>query len=140
MQKNIEPLNSVAWFRRIEMIANGELASTENALRHALHLLQLSPHEFRPREYQPIDEESFEGLLEAGELDSAARRLVAAPSLTVSSTENADGVEVAIRCRDLGRTLFGRGDSVAAAILQVWATCLLSLRSEPGMLNQVSAR
>ena len=132
MQDDIEPLPPDLWFERIEMIATGQLGSTENALRHALHLLQLTPHEFRPREYGTIDEESYEALLEAGDLDAAARRLVAAPTLTVSTTSSADGVEVAIGCRTLNKTIFGRGDSVAAAILQAWTECLFALESEFG--------
>ena len=132
MQQDIEPLEPEAWFERIEMIANDQMGSTENALRHALHLLQLSPREFRPREYEAIDEESYEALLESGDLDGAARRLVSAPTLAVSTTSIPDGIEVAIRCRTLDLTIFGKGDSVAAAILQAWAKCLFAMRSESG--------
>jgi len=132
MQDDIEPLAPEVWFERIEMIANGQLGSTENGLRHALHLLQLTPREFRPPEYEAIDEESYEQLLAAGELDAAARRLVAAPTLAVTTTSTPGGVEVAIKCRTRGQTVFGKGDSVAAAILQAWTTCLLALKSEDG--------
>jgi len=65
MLDEIEPLPAELWFDRIEMIERGELASTENALRHAFHLLQLTPLEFRPREYGTIDEADYEALLEA---------------------------------------------------------------------------
>ena len=61
--EDLEPLPPETWFERIEMIANGQLGSTESALRHALHMLQLTPREFRPREYGSIDEESYEALL-----------------------------------------------------------------------------
>lgn len=141
MQDDIEPLTPELWFERIEMIANGQLGSTENALRHALHLLQLSPHEFRPREYTGIDEESYEHLLEVGDLDAAARRLVTAPTLTVSTSSSPGGVEVAIRCKTLNRTILGNGDCVATAILQAWAKSLLTLRSADGSswLNQATS-
>lgn len=139
MQDDIEPLPPDLWFERIEMIATGQLGSTENALRHALHLLQLTPHQFLPREYGNIDEESYEALLEAGDLDAAARRLIAAPALTVSATSSAEGVEVAIGCRILNQTIVGRGDSVAAAILHGWTECLFALRSEFGSSGSIEA-
>ena len=132
MQEDIEPLPADLWFERIEMIANGELASTESALRHALHLLQLSPPECRPSGYVAIDEERYETLLEAGDLDAAARCLLWAPTLTVNATSTAGGVEVSLGCKSLKRTIVGKGDSVATAILQAWTKCLLTLRSKPG--------
>jgi hypothetical protein len=141
-EEDIEPLTPELWFERIDLIANGQLGSTENALRHALHLLQLTPRQFRPREYGTIDEEKYEALLEAGDLDAAARTLVAAPTLTVSATSSPNGVEVAIGCKTLNMTVHGKGDSVAAAILQAWTQCLFMLRSEPdeSWLNKASGR
>lgn len=128
LQKDMEPLPVGLWFERIELIARRDFPSTENALRHALHLLQLSPREFRPREYRQLDEGHYEALLEAGDLEGAARQLVAAPTLSVSTTSTPCGVRVAIRCNTLDRTLIGEGDSVADAILQAWSECLLMLR------------
>jgi hypothetical protein len=141
-EEDIEPLTPELWFERIELIANGQLGSTENALRHALHLLQLTPRQWRPREYGTIDEESYEALLEAGILDAAARTLVAAPTLTVSATSSPNGVEVAIGCKTLNRTIHGKGDSVAAAILQAWTKCLFMLRSDidQNWLNEANGR
>nr|WP_166180942.1 hypothetical protein [Altererythrobacter segetis] len=43
--------------RRIEMIARGELPGVENELRHASHLLQLTPQAERPAVELSIDEE-----------------------------------------------------------------------------------
>jgi hypothetical protein len=141
-EEDIEPLTPELWFERIELIANRKLGSTENALRHALHLLQLTPRQWRPREYGTIDEERYEALLEAGDLDAAARTLVAAPTLTVSATSSPNGVEVAIGCKTLNRTIHGKGDSIAAAILQAWTKCLFMLRSESdgSWLNEASGR
>ena len=129
---DIEPLPAELWFDRIEMIGRGELGPTENALRHAFHLLQLTPHEFRPREYGMIDETDYEALLEAGDLEGAAGRLVAAPTLIVVTESCAEGVEAVIRCRKLNKTVLGTGDTPAAAILQAWAKCLCELREELG--------
>lgn len=130
MQDDIEPLPSEEWFERIEMIANGELGSTENALRHAMHLLQLAPPEFRPSGYEAIDEETYEALLAAGDLEGVARRLVAVPTLAVATNSIPDGVEAAIRCKILNLTIFGKGDSAAAAILQAWTNCLFDVRAK----------
>lgn len=139
MTDDIEPLTAEIWFARIEMIARGELGPTENALRHAFHLLQLTPREFRPREYGTIDEAEYEALLEAGNLEAAARRLVAAPALTVSTESCADGVEAVIGCRTLKKTVSGTGDTPAAAIVQAWAKCLFELQAEfgPSKLSEV---
>ena len=128
MQEDIEPLPDWLWFERMELIARREMSSTENALRHALHLLQLTPRQFRPREYSALDEAHYEALLDAGDFEAAARRLVATPTLSVSAAPAAGGVKVAIRCSRLHKTLVGEGDSVADAILQAWAECLLMLR------------
>ena len=128
--EDIEPLPADMWFGRIEIIANGELDNTESALRHAFHLLQLSPREFRPPEYAALDEKGYEALLAAGKLEAAARRLVAAPTLTVTTSSCARGVRVAIGCSVLKTAVIGEGDSVASAILQAWAKCLLALKRE----------
>lgn len=101
--KDIEPLQSDLWFARIAMIANGELKNTEHGLRHALHLLQFTPREFRPAEYYLIDEEGFEALLAVGDLDAAARRLVAAPARAVTSKSVGETVEATIACSTTAR-------------------------------------
>ena len=133
MAKDIEPLPSDLWFDRIEMIANGELKNTEHGLRHALHLLQLTPREFRPPEYDLIDEVGFEALLSKGDLDAAARRLVAAPTLHVSSRPVGEAVEVTIACRTTAQSITGTGDTFAEALLQAWAKCLMMMRSDLGL-------
>jgi hypothetical protein len=128
--RDIEPLPAEIWFRRIAMIASGDLKDTERALRHAFHMLQLTPREFRPPEYWDLDEESYEALLDAGELEAAARKLVSAPTLTVTTAPSASGTKVVIGCKVLKTAVSGDGDSAAAAILQAWANCLLALKSE----------
>jgi hypothetical protein len=132
MTDDLEPLAPALWFRRVEMIARGELRTVERALRHAAHLLQLTPMPFRDVVRMALDEESFEALLECGELDTAARHLIAQPTaLTVK--QDPDGlVEAVISCVILKRAIHGSGDTVAAAILNAWTTCLLALRDEYG--------
>lgn len=127
------PLDSALWFKRIEIIANGSLASVENSLRHASHLLQLTPLELRPLVGLAIDPDSFEALLDSGNLDTAARHLVARP--TALDTEGEAGaplIRATIRCSALNRKVHGIGDSVAKAVLNAWSTCLLCLREQYG--------
>ena len=128
MQHDIEPLPHELWFERLEAIARRQLGGTESCLRHAFHLLQLTPREFRPPEYGKLDEPGFEALLEAGDFEAAAQTLVAAPTLSVSTTSMGGRVKVAVRCRKLNRTIIGEGDSEADAILQAWAECFLMLK------------
>ena len=131
--KLTEPLYSADWFRRIEKIASGELGSVEKALRHASHLLQLTPAPFRHVVKLAIDEECFEELLEAGELDAAARYLIAQPAaLTVTDDADGGGIRATISCVILNRAISGMGESVATAILAAWTKCLLALRTEYG--------
>lgn len=131
MPEAIEALPPSLWFERIEMVANGELRCTESALRHALHLLQLSPPQFRPREYGSIDEASYEGLLDAGHFEAAARCLVATFTISVSVPSATGEIQAAVSNNAMSTMIHGKGISAAAAILQAWAHSLLALRSEP---------
>jgi len=132
MPDDIEPLTPALWFLRIQMIASGELGSIENALRHASHLLQLTPTPFREVVRMSLDEGTFEALLEAGEFDTAARHLIAQPT-SLSIEENADRpFQAVISCVILKRAICGSGDTVATAVLDAWTTCLLALRTEFG--------
>lgn len=133
MTGHVEPLDSAVWFRRIEMIARGELRSLEHALRHASHLLQLAPAPFRDVVRLAIDEDRFEALLEAEDFDTAARHLIAQPTaLTIEDSLDGTKARAAISCPILNRTIRGEGETVAWAILSAWTTCLLDLRSEYG--------
>lgn len=132
MTDDIEPLSPALWFERIEMIARGELRSVENALRHAAHMLQLTPRPFREVVHMSLDEGAFEALLDAGELDTAARHLIAQPT-ALSVEHNPKGpIRAVISCVILKRAIDGCGDSVATAVLDAWTTCLLALRTEFG--------
>lgn len=133
MTDHIEPLSPALWFQRIEKVANGELANIENALRHASHLLQITPEPFRHVVRLAIHENRFEALLEAGDFDSAARHLVAQPTaLTVEEDHDEPRVKATISCAILNRTIVGTGETVASAILSAWTTCLLALGTEFG--------
>lgn len=133
MDDTIEPLVPSLWFERIEMIANGRLASVENALRHASHLLQLTPHALRDVVRLGTGEAEFEALLDARAFDKAARYLVGQPTALSVEADSAEAVHRAtIGCSILGRAISGSGATEASAILDAWTTCLLTLRSQCG--------
>lgn len=133
MSEPIEPLVPSIWFERIEMVAQGHLGTVENALRHAAHLLQLTPAPFREVVRLGIDEEGFEALLDAGDFDTAARHLVGQPTaLSIDADQGKSKFKATINCSILGRAIRGSGETVAIAVLDAWTTCLIGLRSEYG--------
>ena len=143
MAQEMEPLDTSLWFQRIEMIARGEL-SIENSLRHASHLLQLTPLRLRPLVRLATDDESFEALLDAGDFDAAARHLIAQPTaLAVETHSDGSRVVAAISCAILKRVISGAGETEAIAILDAWSACLLTIRLRFGedlaLLDETSA-
>lgn len=133
MRESIEPLIPWLWFERIEKIAHGGLGNVENALRHAGHLLQLTPAPFRDVVGPDLDEKEFEALLDAGDHDTAARRLVGLPTILSVEAEPREGALCAtISCPMVGRAIRGSGDTVASAILDAWTSRLLGLRTKYG--------
>lgn len=131
MTNDIEPLHPLLWFRQIEKVACGRFKTIEHSLRHASHLLQLTPMAFREVVRLAIPEERFEAMLEAGNFDSAARHLIAQPAaLAVEEGVDGIGARATISCAILGRAIHGSGTSVGAAVLDAWTTCLLALRDE----------
>jgi hypothetical protein len=133
MTAQIEPLASDLWARRIEKIANGDLGGIEQSLRHASHLVQLSPPAYRHVVMLSIDERQFESLLASGNFDTAARHLIAEPTaLSIeSSRDNAHLVTATISCKTVGRAFQGTGDTTAKAVLSAWTSNLLALPADP---------
>ena len=132
MTEDIEPLAPEVWFARIEMIACGGLGRVENSLRHAGHLLQLTPRPFREIVRPSPEENVFDALLEAGKFDIAARYLISQPTALCVEREPDAPVEAIISCVILKRAIRGTGETEAAAILDAWTTCMLALRTEFG--------
>jgi hypothetical protein len=133
MADYVEPLEPTVWFSRIDKIASGGLLSVEHCLRHAMHLLLLTPLPLRPNVGLAIKEDVFEAFLEAGDFDAAAKHLIAQPAaLSVNASDGAKRIDATIRCSVLNRTIVGRGDTVAAAVLDAWTSCLLTVRAEFG--------
>ncbi len=76
-----------------------------------------------------LDEDRFEGLLESGDFNTAARQLFASPTTLLIETGTGDEpVRAVIGCAILERRIDGTGDQPAAAILSAWANWLVALR------------
>lgn len=132
MNDDIEPAESALWFRRVEKIARDELPGIENTLRHAAHLLQIAPRRLQGKVGLAVGENTFEALLECGDFDTAARYLVAQPTALTIQSAGKGGISATIACSVLERNVQGTGETIAAAVIQAWATCLLALRSRFG--------
>jgi hypothetical protein len=136
MTLQIEPMDAALWFRRIEKIARGDLGGTEQSLRHAAHLLQLTPLQFNHVVRLAIDEDQFEGLLADGDFDTAAQHLIAQPAaLTIEPDASSSSVRATIGCVILNRAISGTGETVASAVLSAWTTCLLALEDSANRLS-----
>lgn len=130
----IAPLCADVWFARIEKLARGELHSLERSLRHLFHLVQLTPPQFRHLVHSELDEEQFEVLLDAGELDLAASSLLARPLRLAIAPDGANGLVTArIQCPNCSTVFTGIGKCSASAGLASWLNCLLSLPREPNV-------
>ena len=128
----VEPVAAALWFQRIDLIASGALGCVENSLRHASHLLQLTPLPLRPLIGPSVDDDTFEALLDAADFDTAALYLVTQPAALTIEEGKANLVRATIRCPVLNRNIAGTGETVANAVLNAWTTCLLAIRMEYG--------
>lgn len=78
-------------------------------------------------------DEEFESLLEAGDLDAAARQLFGPTTkLLVERSADDESLRAVVSCAMLKRSVDGRGACVASASLHAWANWLVSLRLEFG--------
>lgn len=133
---DIEPLEPELWFQAIERLSNKISASDDNdvpsMLRHALHLVQLTPGPLRGTVRCEISEENFEEFLECGALASAATALIGSPMCYAIDCDLRAGMRVieakAWLSGQAARPQGVSGDSVAAALLGAWTGCLIALR------------
>jgi hypothetical protein len=142
MPKDLEPLSSEIWFRRVELIEAGALAGVEQSLRHAYHLQQIAPLTLRDTIQPAIAEDDFEKLLASGDFGAAARRLVGKPMLLELQGGNR-GVETiaTVVCEPWRQTARGRSQTEALAILDAWSKCVLMARTQCGSgLEQLTPR
>jgi hypothetical protein len=140
MANNIEPLAPNLWFQRLAVIAAGELGSVENSLRHASHLILLTPNSFPKSRSANIGRRRHSRLyLRRATSTPQARQLVVPPAnLLVQANPDAKSLRAVIACAILKRPVEGTGETAAAAILDAWTSWLITLRLEFGVdLEQV---
>jgi len=133
---SIEPLGLGTWFasvRRLSALAPAGPATIGSALRHAYHLIQLTPHALRTSVAAALNEQAFEDLLEAEVYDIAAQALVGSPAgLALVRQPSSKAVFAEVRFPD-GRGLgCGQGRTIALAILQAWCRAALALDKAAG--------
>lgn len=113
----LSPIDADLWFERLGMIARGELRSLERSLRHAFHLVQLTPEEFRRSVRPAADEPSFEALLDGRQFEDAARCLINYPTPPIVAPSAPPVVEAGMTCQQCGSLFRGAGDNPGSAIL-----------------------
>jgi hypothetical protein len=124
------------WFERAATLLErfhsaGHADELESAIRRAYHLVQLTPRPLRPLLRPAIDEPTFEGLLSAGALESAALGLVGAPGgIAVSRGYRATRFEAVVWLQeDCGGVIPAAHDHAAGAIVGALLECLVALQN-----------
>lgn len=122
------PLPLELWFERIALIADGSVLDIENRLRHASHLLQLSPRPLRRCLNWQIDEQLVERLLEAERFGEAARYLIGRGNMLRVAEASANDYHATVECGRSLRRAAARGQCEASAILAAGVGTLLEIR------------
>lgn len=127
---DIEPLKATLWIaavgklhQRADRAKNHEL---ESLLRHAYHLVQLTPRHLRSVVRAQVGEGAFEDLLEKRHFEAAARALLGVPG-TVSVSQADGNLSEARVCLAAGLDAVAKAAKPESAILLAWTKCLLAL-------------
>jgi hypothetical protein len=129
---NAEPLAPATWFLALERLAQRHTMAAgrdlEAMLRHAFHLLQLTPRHLTHLVQTNLDEAAFERLLEAEAFDSAAIGLLGSPAaFAVSVTE--EGAEARVCLPSQTDPTIARSISFASALFRAWVQSLVALKA-----------
>lgn len=128
---SIEPLGLETWFdcvERLNGLAVTSRAAIGSALRHAYHLVQLTPYALRSSVSAAMSERAFEDLLEAEIYDIAAQALVGSPAgLALVRQPGSKTIFAEVRFPEGQGTGCGQGRTIARAILQAWCRAALAL-------------
>src|SRR6187399_2023768 len=141
---SIEPLGLGSWFasvRRLSELASTGRVTTGSALRHAYHLVQLTPYSLRSSVAAALSERAFEDLLEAGVHDVAAQALAGSPAgLALVRQPGSKAVFAEVRFPD-GRGLgCGQGRTIASAVLQAWCRAAVALDESADISHEPAQR
>lgn len=137
---DVEPLAPELWFAALKHLSERQAAggaNVESLLRHAFHLLQLTPLPLRGIVRCEQDEEAFERLLECDAYDAAAVALVGPPagfSLRCAMGTRKQVFEAAVHLPgQLHPSADAHSESAASALVGAWANCLLAIKQRlPG--------
>ena len=127
----IEPLEPTLWFDAIRKLAyrldRTGVDELESQLRHAYHLLQLTPRPLRSMIRSDLNETKFEQLLESRAFGIAAEALVGSPmAYTVSRLkEDLFEAQVSLPVQSVPTTV--QSYDRVATLLSAWALCLVTL-------------
>jgi hypothetical protein len=141
---SIEPLGLGSWFasvRRLSALLSASHGTIGTALRHAYHLVQLTPHTLRTSVAAALSERAFEQLLEAEIYDIAAQALVGSPAgLALVRQPGSKAVFAEVRFPD-GRGLgCGQGRTIASAVLQAWCRAAVALDESADISHEPAQR
>ena len=140
-----EPLEPQAWFRALgklaERVTDAPTDQHETLLRHAYHLLQLTPRPLRRLVRPDLTEKRFEELLDCGAFESAAIGLVGHPITYTIFRPESGLLEAQVHLPGPARPVMARAPSLTMALLAAWTQCLLALESgsTPGPLAAVQS-
>ena len=134
MVDDIEPLEPALWFGALKKLAllldettgNEEL---ERLLRHAYHLLQLTPRPLRLSIKSDLSESKFERLLEDRAFKAAAKARVGQPMTYAVTRLKSDLFEAKVSLPRQTGSVAVRSDDFATALLAGWARCLIALEA-----------
>jgi hypothetical protein len=128
--EDIEPLEPELWLDRLRTLAAGKSRTTEDlerALRHAYHLIKLTPRPLRHLIRCKLDEAEFEALMIARAWDSAALALACEPlGLRVNRAPGTETIEVEVYNPYDPSSQLRTGASLATALFEAWLAYLIS--------------
>ena len=129
---NIEPLEPSAWFDALERLLRRQRTSRDNdlfaLLRHAYHLLQLTPCPLRSYVNAGADEATFERYMASAAGAQAALALVGpGMAFSISSTAR-DEFQARVWLTEHPGGAATTSRSLASALVGAWTKCLLDLR------------
>ncbi len=130
----VEPLAPQSWFRALGKLAERVDGATsdqhETLLRHAYHLLLLTPRPLKSIVRSDLTEANYEQLLDCGAFEAAAVGLIGRPVTYAIRRREADLVEAQVCLPGQARPITARAAGLAMALLAAWTQCLVALEAD----------
>lgn len=129
--QDIEPLEPAMWFGAIAKLEQRRIRSAEiefdRLLRHAYHLLQLTPRPLRSIIRSELSETQYDVLLGARALESAAMGLIGQPMRYGLVRLIAGHFEAKVWLTDSAEPTSVHSTFVASALLGAWAQTIVAM-------------